>query len=385
MSEPLAVSLDVSAVPANPAGAGRYTIDLVAALGRRDDTALTLIARRGDAGRWPGVAPGARVLAVSPNPRPARLAWEQTAMPAALAKAGVEVHHSPHYTMPERAAVPVVVTVHDLTFFDHPEWHERTKVALFRRAIRVAARRAAVVVCVSHVTAAHLHAVAPPRGRTVVVPHGVDHGRFRPDPDSEADLAVLEALGIRPPYVAFVGTAEPRKGIATLVEAFDRVAGGHRHLTLVLAGGAGWGDGGLNRAVAGARHAGRIVRPGYVADPVVAPLLRRAAAVAYPSLAEGFGLPALEALACGAPLVTTEGTAMAEVTGSAALHVPPGDAAALAGAIDALVSGDPALAARRQEGLAVAARYTWEASAEGHVAAYREAARATSGGRGRRQ
>ena len=115
------------------------------------------------------------------------------------------------------------------------------------------------------------------------------------------------------------------------------------------------------------------MRAGYVADAVVAALLRRAAAVAYPSLEEGFGLPALEALACGTPLVTTTGSAMQEVVEGAAVLVTPGDVDGLAGALDLLVRRDEGLPARRTRGLAVAARHNWSASAAGHLTAYQAA------------
>ena len=136
------------------------------------------------------------------------------------------------------------------------------------------------------------------------------------------------------PLVAFVGTLEPRKGVVPLVAAFDQVARAHPDAVLVLGGQTGWGMAETERALAAARHPERIVRTGYLPDEAVPALLRQAAVVAYPALEEGFGLPALEALACGAPLVTTEGTAMAEMAGGAALLVPPGDVAGLAAALD---------------------------------------------------
>ena len=111
-------------------------MDLAMALARRDDVTMTLVARRGDTQRWPRVAPEARVLGAVPGQRPARLAWEQMRMPRLLRHLDVDLHHAPHYTMPERARLPRVVTIHDLTFFDHPEWHERAKVPVFRRAIQ---------------------------------------------------------------------------------------------------------------------------------------------------------------------------------------------------------------------------------------------------------
>lgn len=372
----LPVALDVAAVPANPSGAGRYTIDLAAALSRRDDVVLTFVARRDDAARWEALSPDATVVAVAPRTRPARLVWEQARLPKVLRGLPVRVHHSPHYTMPESADLPRVVTVHDLTFFDHPEWHERSKVALFRRAIRVAARHADAVVCVSRATADRLAALCPVSCPVRVIPHGVDHGRFRPEPPEggEDDAAALASLGVRPPYIAFVGTVEPRKDVPTLVRAFDRMAPGHPELSLVLAGVAGWGGKPVEEAIAGAGAQGRIVRTGYVPDEVVPGLLRHAAAVAYPSLEEGFGLPALEALACGAPLVTTTGSAMEEMAAGAAMLVDPGDADGLAGVLDMLVRGDAGIDARRQRGFAVAARHTWEASGRAHAELYRAVA-----------
>src|SRR5207245_5830146 len=107
----------------------------------------------GDGGRWRRL-PATTVVERAPVRRPARLAWEQTVLPKLVGELDVDVHHGPHYTMPERAALPKVVTVHDLTFFEHPEWHERAKGPFFRRAIRVAAERAQALVCVSAVTAA---------------------------------------------------------------------------------------------------------------------------------------------------------------------------------------------------------------------------------------
>ena len=373
---PVRVSLDATAVPPRPAGAGRYVLDLAAALGRRDDLVLTLICRSGDERRWRFGSPHTLVLGRAPRQRPLRLAWEQVRFPEVLARLPVDVHHGPHYTMPERATLPRVVTVHDLSLVEHPGWHQPAKVRFFRRAIRMAAERADATIAVSAATAERLQTLFAPRGPVHVIPHGVDHARFHPLDPADADGGVLDRAALRrigatQPYVAFVGTLEPRKDVPTLVRAFDRLAAAVPGLTLVLAGGRGWGTRAVEAAVKTAIHGGRVRLAGYVSEEQKAALLRGAAAVAYPSLEEGFGLPALEALACGAPLVTTRGSAMEEVTGDAALLIPPGDAGALAEALEAAVSGGPEVERRRARGLEAAAGYTWEASAEAHTAVYR--------------
>jgi glycosyltransferase involved in cell wall biosynthesis len=358
------VVIDATAVPAYPSGAGRYVLELVSGLGERDDVSLGVVCRRDDRERWKWLAPTGEIAAHAPRRRPLRLGWEQLAMGRVARRLGADVYHGPHYTMPRRVGAPVVVTVHDLTFFDNPEWHESAKAQFFRRATRVAAEKAAALVCVSRATAERLDAILEPRVPVHVIPHGVDHDRYRADGD------VLDPE-TTPPFVFFVGTLEPRKDVPTLVAAFDAIASSYPDLRLRIAGHPGWGTREVEAAVGGARHGDRVDLAGYVAEQDVPTLLRSAAAVAYPSLAEGFGLPALEAMACGAPLVTTTGSAMEEVVGDAALLVPPSSPGDLAAALRSILDDPAATAARRQKGLEVARRYTWEASVAAHVEVYR--------------
>jgi glycosyltransferase involved in cell wall biosynthesis len=362
------VALDVTAIPRRLTGAGVYVDRLAEALSRRDDVDLALVTRKDDAERWSAYG---TVHAVAPNTRPTRLAWEQTSAPRFAKTAGFAVWHGPHYTMPLRLTLPTVVTIHDLTFFDHPEHHERVKVPIFRSMIRSAAKHADVLVCVSDRTAARLRQLVEVRGRVEVVPHGVDHARFHPGGDDDADRAALAAVGIRPPYLAYLGTIEPRKNVPGLVRAFARVRDAHPDLRLVLAGLAGWGSDEVERIIGGAGVATAVDRPGYVADAVLPAFLRQAAAVVYPAFEEGFGLPVLESLACGAVVVTSAGTVMEDVADGAALLAPPGDDVALARAIlRALADGDE-VARLRAAGPAVAAPYTWDAAAAAHAALYR--------------
>jgi len=367
---PVRVCLDATAVPGRPAGAGRYVLDLAGALGRRDDVELTVMCRRGDEARWQSGPGDNLALGRAPSRRPLRLAWEQAELPRLLHGHHVDVHHAPHYTMPLAARIPTVVTVHDLSFFTHPEWHQRGKVMFFRSAITLAARRASAIVAVSATTAALLAEHTRCRAPVHVIAHGVDHRRFGPE-DPGDDEAALVRLGARPPYVAFLGTLEPRKDVPTLVRAFDRLAAAHPDLTLVLAGARGWGTDAVEAAVGAARHRNRVRMLGFVAEADMPALLRRAAVVAYPSLEEGFGLPVLEALACGAPVVTTAGTVMEEVAGAAAFLVPSGRADSLAEGLETAIAGGRDVDERRLLGFEVAARHTWEASTAAHVEVYR--------------
>lgn len=369
----LPVALDVSAVPALPAGAGRYIVELSRALARTEGVELTVVARRGDRARWEDVAAGCRVISPVPSSRPARLAFERSLLGPVverLSAPAIEVYHGPHYTMPATVRVRRVVTVHDVTFLEHPEWHERSKAPFFQAAIRRAARRADVVVCVSSTTATRLGRLMEVTGELVVAEHGVDHDRFRPGPVTE----LPRGLGGHE-LVVHVGTLEPRKGVVDLVRAFDRVAANRHDLRLVLAGLAGWGTDEVESAVSASPYRARIELLGFVPDETVVALLRAAAVVAYPSHDEGFGLPALEAMATGALLVTTKGTAMEEFARGVAVLSPPGDPAALADALErALGATAEERARRRDDGIKRAADFTWERTAAVHLEAYERAA-----------
>ena len=360
--------LDVSAVPARPVGAGVYTLEIARALAGRDEVELHLVARRRDATRWTTVAPSATVHAVVPEHRPARLLWEQSGAPGLARRVGADLWHGPHYTAPLRLEIPIVVTVHDLTFFEHPEWHERSKVRFFRRMIRASTARAASIISVSAHTERRLQAVVAPAAPTFVAPHGVDHQRFTTVTDR--DEVRLRHAGIRAPYLAFAATLEPRKDVPCLIRAFARIADALPDLTLVIAGRDGWGADAVRDAAAASGHTTRIMRVGWMDDDLLPAFFRQAEAVAYPSLEEGFGLPALEALACGAALVTTSGSAMQDVVGSAALLVPPRDERALASDLNRICT-DPDVQRRlRLAGPERAARFTWDASVDQHLAAY---------------
>jgi glycosyltransferase involved in cell wall biosynthesis len=365
--------MDATAIPADRRGVGRY-VDAVAPALLSEGIDLVIAAQARDAEVFSSVAPGAEVVAVKGiEPRPARLVWEQTLLPRLARTVRADVLHSPHYTMPQASPIPVVVTVHDATFFSLPELHSQVKVRFFRAAIRSAIRRAQGIVVPSVATRDEvIRYVGGDPSQFHVAYHGVDAETFHPVSDAER-ARVRAALGIADaPYVAFLGTLEPRKNIPALIAAWSQVA--PRHVpapALLLAGGRGWDDR-IEAALDQVPEHLTAKALGYLPIGDLAAFLGDADVVAYPSLGEGFGLPVLEAMACGAAVLTTRELALPEVGGSAVEYCSP-DVEAMASQLDGLLSDE----ARRAE-LSAAAReraatFTWSRCAQDHVRAFQAA------------
>ncbi|HEX7354329.1 MAG TPA: glycosyltransferase family 1 protein [Mycobacteriales bacterium] len=370
------VLVDCTAVPADRGGVGRYVDGLVAALGTAGAD-LALVCQRSDAERYGRLAPHAEVVPcpAAVSHRPARLAWEQTGLPMLVKDVRADVVHSPHYTMPLRVGRPVVVTIHDLTFFTEPSMHTAVKGTFFRSATRTALRRAARVIVPSKATRDELVRVLGADATEVdVAYHGVDTETFHlPDDTEKARVAARLGLGTRS-YVAFLGTLEPRKNVPALVRAWTTaVADRPDPPALVLAGGAGW-DSDVDAAVAAVPPHLTVLRPGYLRFADLPGYLGGALVVAYPSFGEGFGLPVLEAMACGGAVLTTPRLSLPEVGGDAVAYTEP-DADAIATNLAALLDDPDRRLALGRAGHARAGEFTWAASAEAHLASYELAAR----------
>lgn len=366
--------LDATAIPADRGGVGRYVDALLPAL---VDTGLdlTVVCQQRDAEATAALVPGATVLGApaSIQRRPARLAWEQVGLPRLAKAVRAEVVHSPHYTMPRLAGVPVVVTLHDATFFSHPELHSRVKRAFFRTATRVAVRRAAALVVPSAATRDEVRRYVGD-AQFFVAHHGVDAATFHPTPAAEVDR-VREHLGLAGrSYVGFLGTLEPRKNVPALIRGWAAaVADLPDPPALVLAGGRGWDDA-VEPAVAAVPDRLTVLRPGYLPFDELAAFLSGAQVVAYPSLGEGFGLPVLEAMACGAAVLTTRELSLPEVGGDAVAYCGT-DEDSIAAELRALLDDPGRRALLAEAAVSRAAQFTWEAAARVHVEAYEAALR----------
>jgi len=371
------ILIDATAVPAERGGVGRYVDQLVAAMAA-EGADLTIVCQQRDTGTFSELAPGCRIVTapLAVRLRAVRLAWEQTGLPMLIRRLKVDVLHSPHYTMPLAGAVPVVVTLHDVTFFSDRGVHLGVKGRFFRSWTRISLRRAAACVVPSAATADELVRYAGARrDRLVVAHHGVDPRRFHL-PDAGQIAAFRARLGIDGDWIAFLGTLEPRKNVPALIRGFV-LAGqrrqerrpGEQMPVLVLAGGPGW-DAQVEPALAQVPAGLTVIRAGYLPIELLPALLGGAEVTAYPTLGEGFGLPVLEAMACGAAVLTTRRLSLPEVGGEAVAYTDV-DATSIAEAIGRLLDDPAARATLGAAAIQRAAAFSWQAAARIHLAAFR--------------
>ncbi|SDJ35040.1 Glycosyltransferase involved in cell wall bisynthesis [Frankineae bacterium MT45] len=368
------VLIDATAVPANRGGVGRYVDELVPALtklGVRTQVAC----RPPDAEFYAARSALDPVISGRLADHPAaRLVWEQVELPRLVNRVRPDVLHSPHYTEPILSRVPGVVTLHDATFFTDEALHSRVKGPFFRSATKLALRRAECCIVPSQATADELVRVAnADPERLIVAHHGVDTDTFRPpSAQQRADAAAAVGLAPEQPYVAFLGTLEPRKNVPALIAGWSAaVASRPNPPALVLAGGAGWDDT-IEAAARDVDPRLRVLRPGYLPLEHLAGLLGGAEVVCYPSLFEGFGLPVLEAMACGGVVLTSRRGPLPEVGGDAVQYCDV-DAPSIAAELTALLDNPSRCAELRAAALRRAAEFTWSACAERHVVAYERA------------
>ena len=345
----------------------RYVSSLVPAL-KAVDTSLELIALGGDRDS----VPAGLGYVNEPWHPPTNLGWSAVGLPRAAARADVDVIHAPAYTAPLWSKAPVVLTIHDVSYERHPEWYPYQRDAVRRLFYRRSARTAARVLTDSEFSAGEIAAAYQiPRQRITVAPLGVsDH--FAPVDRPNVTLPA----GLTTPFLLHVGDLHERRNLPVVVHAMFEAQrrSGMPPLSLVLAG----VDRGIGDRLRGyARDANSpeaVVCLGAVTDSQLLTLYRAAAALVYPSRYEGFGLPVLEAMACGTPVIASRAASIPEVLGDAGTLLDPDDEPGWADEI-ARVIGDQFHSARmRKSGLTRAKEFSWVRTASITLDAYREVA-----------
>ena len=368
------IGIDATAVPPKPMGAGWYIIYLIQELGKLATSfEFIIFAQEYLYPHLDGLSSDKiKIIFLKPMSRFRRLTWEQIKFPRIVREMKIDLLHSPHYTIPLTSPVPVVVTFHDMTFFIYPEKHTLAKRYFFPWMMRHSSKKAEKIITVSESTRddAIRYLKTPPD--KIVAIHLGYQDIFHPITDQVLLDNVRQQYKLPDQFIFYAGAFEPRKNIPLLLSVYERLVQQQPDLSLVLTGGTGW-DNKETLALMNSMHSkDKVIRLGHVPYADLPSIYNLAEIFVYPSLYEGFGLPPLEGMACGTPVITTNISSMPEVVGDAGVLVPPNDEAALLQAIQQVLD-DPVLRQRLQiAGPKRAANFTWKRTAQKTLTIYEE-------------
>lgn len=369
----LRVALDARELPLGPSGDRTYLLNLLRefAVLAPQDTFLLCYQMKGEDGLEGKKPSNAKIYFL-----PARPGWLWTpwAWPRFLRRAKAHLAHAQHI-VPPLAPCPTIVTIHDVSFLRYPEWFPARSVRIMRRLIPFSARRATHIITGSQHAAQEIAALCHvPQHKISVIYYGVG-AQFSPQNRAEAREKMAVRYGLRQPFLLAVGLIQPRKNLSRLLQAFALIKDKYPELCLAIVGRAAWGWEELQKQLASLGLAQRIVLLGAVPDADLPDVYRAAEMLVYPSLYEGFGLPPLEAMACGTPVVASNTTSLPEVVGEAGVLVDPYEPEAIAEGIIKLLEDRSLATQLAQKGLARAQQFSWRRCAQQHLEIYQRLAK----------
>ena len=377
-NRPLRVAWDNSLARRNPTGTGVYSSQLIRTLGQQPDLTLEVFNGWDPWGRTRGVY-GNQALLARGSRAFTGLLWNHLYFPHLLRKKRFDVVHSPAFVIPFGCPCPSVVTILDLSFLAFPAQFEQRWQTYVKAIMPSVLRTASGVICISeHSKEELLKSYDVSTDKIHVVHCGIDHARFHPDVKSDVDW--LRSIGVTKDYVLHVGTLSQRKNIPLLLRAVAvlRSRGLFNDHQLVLAGPelpVLHGGSEIHAAIRDLGLQDVVVLTGHVADDRLPGLYAHAKLLVMPSLYEGFGLPILESMATGTPVVASNCSSIPEVAGDAAILVPPHDEQALADAIADVIGSHATAEELRSKGLQRARQFSWERSAAETLEVYRSVVR----------
>jgi glycosyltransferase involved in cell wall biosynthesis len=302
-----------------------------------------------------------------------RIPWEQFVAPLLLATNQASLFHGMLNIAPFVSPVPTVITIHDLAFIRFPQTFRAYNRTYLDMATRISARRAHMILAVSEHTKREVVEILGVPPERVVVTHDAARVQFKPQPAARI-TAFRQRKSLPERFLLYVGTLEPRKNLITLLEAYSKIADTVR-IPLIVGGGKGWMYAAVFKRLAELGLQDKVHFVGYI-DEEDLPLWYAAATVfVFPSIYEGFGMPPLEAMACGTPVVTSNSSSLPEVVGDAGIMVPPTDTDALAAALVQMLQDDTLRQTCRERGIQRARSFSWRTTAEKTRKVYEQVAK----------
>ena len=368
------IGIDATALPPQPVGAGNYIIQLIRTLSNLEGEFEFVIFAQPD--RWQLISAkehkGIHWVKTPSFDPGIRLIWEQTLLPRLVRQSGVDLLHSLHYTRPYLLSCPSVVTFHDMTFFLYPHLHTRIKRVFFPLAIRLSARTAQSLIADSESTRQDVIRILQiPSKKIVSIPLGVDQ-KFRVIDDPLVLERVRRDYKLPDRFILYVGLIEPRKNVPLLIRAYKNLIDQGFTVPLVIVGRFGWMYEAVLDQIEGFGLKEQVHFTGYVPGGDLPVIYNLADISVYPTQYEGFGFPALEAMACGVPLVTSAVSSLPEIVGDAGILIPPDDEGALTEAIANVLRNPDLHAELARKGPIQAAQFSWEQTAQKTIQVYRQ-------------
>jgi glycosyltransferase involved in cell wall biosynthesis len=345
-------------------GVGHYTLELARHLASSGEDEVLVVSPRAFIPSLAAANNATNLSFIHIRVNPVTRYWWSLGLPGYIRKNQVEIFHGTNFEVPLRGNRPSVVTIHDLSQILYSQTHEPRRARKARQRLPLMTRTATIVITPTEAVRQEVHKhLQVPLNRIVAIAEAA-RSSFRPL-DLKSAATVLEQLQITKPFVLYVGTVEPRKNLLTLVRAFEEVVSDRDlPLRLVMAGRKGWMVDDLFLQVKKSPASERISFTGYLSDHDLCALYSSCALFVYPSLYEGFGLPPLEAMACGAPVIASSIPSISEVVGDAAVLVDPSDGASLAQAIISLLGDEELRKELASKGLQRTAELSWERTAQ---------------------
>ena len=341
------IGFDISPLAVPKSGVGVYTENLLTHLHQQADgqDEIVELTHCGASGR-----------------RVNKTLWMQTVLPWTLVRQPVDICHFTNNVAPLWTPCPTVLTIHDMTLWLYPEYHYRKRLMTMRPFIPIAARRAQAIIAVSQSVKADIVRILGIPASKIHVIYSAPSDQFQHlPPDPAADLALRRAYGLPEQFILYVGTIEPRKNLVRLLEAFARLRRESRTPPcLVVVGARGWKEAQVFAAIERLGLQQSVCYLGYLPVEPLVRLFNLATVLAFPSLYEGCGLPVLEAMACGTPVVTSCRGGLLEVGGDAVEYVEPMDVESIAHGLRHVLGDRDRQAELRTKGYAQAARFSWQ-------------------------